>query len=104
MKINQQIKSLGKQAGYTLIELAITISIISVLVVSALFGVQKIIDNNNVNAASQQVSLANTNIAKFIIRLDIILREMLFKIDYRFPIPIYMFPINFFNQFVNFSN
>ena len=65
MKINQQIKSLGKQAGYTLIELAITISIISVLVVSALFGVQKIIDNNNVNAASQQVSLANTNIAKF---------------------------------------
>ena len=65
MKINSQIKSLGQQAGYTLIELAIAISIISVLVVSALFGVQKIIDNNNVNATSQQVSLANTNIAKF---------------------------------------
>lgn len=65
MKINSQIKSLGQQAGYTLIELAIAISIISVLVVSALFGVQKIIDNNNVNATSQQVSLATTNIAKF---------------------------------------
>ncbi len=65
MKINSQIKSLGQQAGYTLIELAIAISIISVLVVGALFGVQKIIDNKNVNLTSQHVSLANANIQKF---------------------------------------
>jgi len=65
MKVNSQIKSLRKQAGYTLIELAISIAIISVLVVGALFGVQKILDNNHVNATSQQVSLANTNITKF---------------------------------------
>jgi prepilin-type N-terminal cleavage/methylation domain-containing protein len=65
MQVTSQIKSIGKQAGYTLVELAISIAIISVLVVSALFGVQKIVDNNNVNAVSQQVSLANTNIQKF---------------------------------------
>jgi len=65
MQVTSQIKSIGKQAGYTLVELAISIAIISVLVVSALFGVQKIIDNNNVNATSQQVSLASTNVSKF---------------------------------------
>ena len=56
---------MGQQAGYTLVELAISIAIISVLVVSALFGVQRIVDNNNVNAASQQVVLAGSNIKKF---------------------------------------
>ena len=56
---------MGQQAGYTLIELAIAISIISVLVVGALFGVQKIIDNKNVNLTSQHVSLASANIQKF---------------------------------------
>jgi prepilin-type N-terminal cleavage/methylation domain-containing protein len=65
MKISFQIKTIGRQAGYTLIELAIAISIISVLVVGALFGVQKIIDNKNVNLTSQHVSLASANIQKF---------------------------------------
>jgi prepilin-type N-terminal cleavage/methylation domain-containing protein len=59
-----EIKALRQQAGYTLVELAISIAIISVLVVSALFGVQKIVDNKNVNAVSQHVTLANANIRK----------------------------------------
>jgi prepilin-type N-terminal cleavage/methylation domain-containing protein len=65
MKASFQIKAIGQQAGYTLVELAISIAIISVLVVSALFGVQRIVDNKNVNATSQHVTLANTNIQKF---------------------------------------
>lgn len=64
MKKMSEIKALRQQAGYTLVELAISIAIISVLVVSAMFGVQKIVDNNNVNAVSQQVNLANANIRK----------------------------------------
>lgn len=65
MQVNSKIKSLYKQAGYTLIELSISIAIISVLVVSALYGVQRITDNNKVNEVGQQVSVANTNITKF---------------------------------------
>ena len=64
MKKTTEIKALRQQAGYTLVELAISIAIISVLVVSALFGVQKIVDNKNVNAVSQHVTLANANIRK----------------------------------------
>ena len=64
MKKTSEIKALREQAGYTLVELAISIAIISVLVVSALFGVQKIVDNKNVNAVSQHVTLANANIRK----------------------------------------
>jgi prepilin-type N-terminal cleavage/methylation domain-containing protein len=65
MKMNSQIKQLGKQAGYTLIELSIAIAIISVLIMSALFGVQKILDNNNADTAAQQVTLATANISKY---------------------------------------
>jgi prepilin-type N-terminal cleavage/methylation domain-containing protein len=65
MKASSQIKAMGQQAGYTLVELAISIAIISVLVVSALFGVQRIVDNNNVNATSQQVTLTSNNVKKF---------------------------------------
>lgn len=65
MKMNSQIKSLGKQAGYTLIELSIAIAIISVLIMSALVGVQKILENNNVDTTSQQVTLATANVNKF---------------------------------------
>ena len=67
--MNSQIKSLGKQAGYTLIELSIAIAIISVLIMTALFGVQKILENNNVNATAQQVTLASSNINKYAVML-----------------------------------
>ncbi|WP_310646367.1 type II secretion system protein [Limnohabitans sp.] len=65
MKINSQIKQIGKQAGYTLIELSIAIAIISVLIMSALFGVQKILDNNNADTTAQQVTAATANITKY---------------------------------------
>lgn len=65
MQMNSQIKSLGKQAGYTLIELSIAIAIISVLVMTALFGVQKILDNSKADTTAQQVTLANANISKY---------------------------------------
>jgi prepilin-type N-terminal cleavage/methylation domain-containing protein len=65
MQVNSQIKSIGKQAGYTLIELSIAIAIISVLIMTALFGVQKILENNNADTTSQQVTLATANINKY---------------------------------------
>ena len=55
MKKTSEIKALREQAGYTLVELAISIAIISVLVVSALFGVQKIVDNKNVKIGRAHV-------------------------------------------------
>ncbi len=70
MKMNSQIKQIGKQAGYTLIELSIAIAIISVLIMTALFGVQKILENNNVNTTSQQVTLATANINKYAVMLS----------------------------------
>jgi len=66
MKLNSKLNSLRQQAGYTLIELSISIAVISVLVVSALYGVQKILDSNKVNQAVKQVSVANVNITKLV--------------------------------------
>jgi len=65
MKVNSNIKSLYRQAGYTLIELSISIAIIAVLIVSALYGVQKIIDDNKISTTIQTISSANNNIVKF---------------------------------------
>lgn len=68
--MNSQIKSLGKQAGYTLIELSIAIAIISVLIMTALFGVQKVLDNSNTDTTAQQVTLANASINKYAVMLS----------------------------------
>ena len=46
MKIKAENKSLRKQAGYTLIELSISVAIIAVLVMTGLYGVPRILDAN----------------------------------------------------------
>jgi len=64
MTFHSKIKSLHKQAGYTLIELSISIAVIAVLVVSALYGVQSILDSNKINNVVKTVSVASVNINK----------------------------------------
>ena len=64
MKIKAENKALRQQAGYTLIELSITVAIIAVLVMTGLYGVPRILDTNKVTTATQQVALANANYSK----------------------------------------
>ena len=61
------LKSLGqRQAGYTLVELAITVSIISLLVVSSIAGVQGLLLANKVNRTLTQTTVATASITKLI--------------------------------------
>ena len=61
------LKSLGqRQAGYTLVELAISVSIISLLIVSSIAGVQSLLLSNKVNRTLTQTTVATANIAKLI--------------------------------------
>ena len=55
-----------RQAGYTLVELAITVSIIAVLIVGTLTGVQRLLRSNNSNSTLTQTQVAVTNIAKVV--------------------------------------
>ena len=55
-----------RQAGYTLVELAITVSIIAVLIVGTLTGVQRLLRSNNSNSTLTQTQVAITNIAKVV--------------------------------------
>ena len=64
MKIKAENKALRQQAGYTLVELSITVAIIAVLVMTGLYGVPRILDTNKVTIATQQVALANANYSK----------------------------------------
>lgn len=64
MKIKAENKSLRKQAGYTLIELSISVAIIAVLVMTGLYGVPRILDANKVTTLTQQVTLATANYSK----------------------------------------
>lgn len=64
MKIKSNIKALQQQAGYTLIELSISVAIIAVLVMTGLYGVPRILDTNNVTTLTQQVTLATANYSK----------------------------------------
>lgn len=64
MKIKAEFKPLRQQAGYTLIELSITVAIIAVLVMTGLYGVPRILDTNNVTTLTQQVTLATANYSK----------------------------------------
>ena len=64
MKIKAKNKSLRKQAGYTLIELSISVAIIAVLVMTGLYGVPRILDANKVTTLTQQVTLATANYSK----------------------------------------
>jgi prepilin-type N-terminal cleavage/methylation domain-containing protein len=59
------LKSLGqRQAGYTLVELAITVSIISLLIVSSIAGVQSLLLSNKVNRTLTQTTVATASITK----------------------------------------
>ena len=59
------LKSLGqRQAGYTLVELAISVSIISLLIVSSIAGVQGLLLSNKVNRTLTQTTVATANITK----------------------------------------
>lgn len=62
MKSN--FKNQRQQAGYTLIELSISVAIIAVLVMTGLYGVPRILDANKVTTLTQQVSLASANYSK----------------------------------------
>jgi prepilin-type N-terminal cleavage/methylation domain-containing protein len=53
-----------RQAGYTLIELSISLAIISVLLVGTLTGVQRLLRSNNANNTVSQTQSALTNISK----------------------------------------
>lgn len=64
MKIKAANKALRQQAGYTLIELSISVAIIAVLVLTGLYGVPRILDTNKVTTASQQITLATANYSK----------------------------------------
>jgi prepilin-type N-terminal cleavage/methylation domain-containing protein len=64
MKIKAANKALRQQAGYTLIELSITVAIIAVLVMTGLYGVPRILDTNKVTTATQQIALASANYSK----------------------------------------
>ena len=55
-----------RQAGYTLVELAITVSIISLLIVSSIAGVQGLLLANKVNRTLTQTTVATANITKLI--------------------------------------
>lgn len=64
MKIAATTKALQQQAGYTLIELSISVAIIAVLVMTGLYGVPRILDTNKVTSNAQQITLASANYSK----------------------------------------
>jgi prepilin-type N-terminal cleavage/methylation domain-containing protein len=53
-----------RQAGYTLVELSITVSIIAVLLAGSLVGVNRLLDANKVNTIVTQTAQSVANIAK----------------------------------------
>ena len=67
MKISSLSTSPGlrkRQAGYTLIELSISLAIIAVLLVGTLTGVQRLLRANNANNTISSTQAALTNITK----------------------------------------
>jgi prepilin-type N-terminal cleavage/methylation domain-containing protein len=64
MIVTTKQKALQRQAGYTLVELSISVAIISVLIVTGLYGVPRILDTNKISTTVQQVSIANANFSK----------------------------------------
>jgi prepilin-type N-terminal cleavage/methylation domain-containing protein len=58
---NRSLSAKSGQKGYTLVELSISLAIISVILVGALTGVQRLIQNNNANntLTSAQTAMAN---------------------------------------------
>lgn len=59
MKLSLQPSLRRAQRGYSLVELSIALAILSVVIVGALLGVQRILANNNANQILRQVPLTN---------------------------------------------
>jgi prepilin-type N-terminal cleavage/methylation domain-containing protein len=53
-----------RQAGYTLVELSITVSIIAVLLAGSLIGVNRLLNANKVNTTLTQTTAAVSNISR----------------------------------------
>ena len=61
------LKSLGqRQAGYTLVELSISISIIALLLVGSITGVQSLLAANKVNRTVAQTTVTTSNISRLL--------------------------------------
>ena len=61
------LKSLGqRQAGYTLVELAISVSIIALLLVGSITGVQSLLAANKVNRTVAQTTVTTSNISRLL--------------------------------------
>lgn len=56
------LRGLSRQRGYSLIELAIALAILSVIIVASLIGVQRILANNRANNTLRQVPVINAAI------------------------------------------
>ena len=58
-----------RQAGYTLVELSITVSIIAVLLAGSLIGVNRLLNSNKVNTTLTQTTAAVSNISRLLVTL-----------------------------------
>jgi prepilin-type N-terminal cleavage/methylation domain-containing protein len=58
-----------RQAGYTLVELSITVSIIAVLLAGSLLGVNRLLNANKVNTTLTQTTAAMANISRLLTTL-----------------------------------
>lgn len=59
IQINQAKKAARSQRGYSLIELSISMAILSVIIVGSLVGVQRILANNRANNVLQTIPRIN---------------------------------------------
>lgn len=62
MKLSLQPSMARAQRGYSLVELSIALAILSVVIVGALLGVQRILDNNRANNLLRQIPLTTASL------------------------------------------
>ena len=61
MKLSLQPSMARSQRGYSLVELSIALAILSVVIIGALVGVQRILDNNRANNVLRQIPMTNAS-------------------------------------------
>ena len=62
MKLSLQPSMARSQRGYSLVELSIALAILSVVIIGALVGVQRILDNNRANNVLRQIPMTNASL------------------------------------------
>lgn len=62
MKLSLQPSLARSQRGYSLVELSIALAILSVVIIGALVGVQRILDNNRANNTLRQIPMTNASL------------------------------------------